>query len=76
MKPLTLDQLRTIAEGAALSLRNAQERFEARKPAYQDGFIPSWLTSARAYYNVTKAAYERALAEQADADAAREENAK
>jgi len=62
-RKLTLDQLRTIAEGAALSLRQAHERYEARKPAYQEGFIPEWLKSAQTYYNVARKNYEAALAE-------------
>lgn len=73
MRKLTLEQLRTIAEGAALSLRNASERYEANKSRYQEGFKPSWLESAETYYNVSRRAYEAA---QAEYDAKREDSHK
>lgn len=58
-----LENLRRIAEGAALSLTSARKRYEANKPLYQEGFTPSWLTTAETYYKATRAAYERAEAE-------------
>lgn len=75
-RKLTIEQLRTIAEGAALSLRSASERFEANKSRYQEGFTPSWLTSAESYYKITRGNYERAVVESADTDTAREEGSK
>jgi hypothetical protein len=73
MRKLTVEQLRIIAEGAALSLRDANEYYEVNKARYQEGFIPSWLTAKQTYYNVSRAAYERA---QAEADAAKQDGAK
>lgn len=58
-----LENLRRIAEGAALSLANARKRYEANKPIYQEGYKPAWLDSAETYYRVTRRQYEEAEAQ-------------
>jgi hypothetical protein len=62
-RPPTLAELFKRMEGAAIDLRMQNEKFEARRAAYQDGFIPNYVSTAQDYYERCKADYEAALAE-------------
>lgn len=69
----TIAEMYKRMQGAEIELRIQLERFEARKPAYQEGFIPTYVSTAQDYYNRTKAEYEAAVLEY---DAAREDSHK
>lgn len=71
----SVENLLKIAECAELELCMELEKFEARKPAYQEGFTPAYVTSAQKRYKRAVARYEAAVVAQAEADA-REDSSK
>lgn len=75
-RPTTIAELFTRLRGAEINLRDQLEKFEARRTAYQKGFIPNYVTNAQNACDAAKKAYDAALAESANTDAAREENSK
>lgn len=72
-RPPTIAERFTQLRAAEITLREKLELFEARRPAYQEGFIPTYVTNAQRAYDDAKAAYNAAVAE---ADAAREDGSR
>lgn len=60
-RPATLAELYKRMEGDAIHLRIQLEKFEARKAAYQEGFIPTYVSNAQNAYDAAKKAYDDAV---------------
>lgn len=57
----TIAELFTRLRGAEINLRDQLELFEARRPAYQEGFIPNYVKNAQDAYDAAKKAYDAAV---------------
>lgn len=60
-RPPTLAELFKRMQGAEIDLRMQNEKFEARRAAYQQGFIPNYVSTAQDAYNAAKKAYDDAV---------------
>lgn len=60
-RPVTIAELFTALRGAEIVLRQRLEFFEANKSRYQEGFIPTYVSTAQDAYNAAKKAYDAAV---------------